>query len=249
MAAFKDHFSGAATGYAAFRPRYPAALAEWLAGIAPGREHAWEAGCGSGQFTGLLAERFAAVRATDASAAQIAKARPAPNVDYATAPAERSGLPDGSVDLAVAAQAAHWFDLDAYWAEVRRVIRPGGAVALIAYLTPRLEGPAGAALAAFYGGLAQDGFWPPERAEVEAGYARLPFPFEAIAAPDFEIRHAYAREELLGYVDTWSAVRALERAGGRDRFDAFAEEIRALWPDGEARVEAAFPVAVRAGRG
>ncbi|HEY1906332.1 MAG TPA: class I SAM-dependent methyltransferase, partial [Myxococcaceae bacterium] len=123
---FKDHFSGAARGYAVHRPVYPRAVAEALAERSPGRSLAWEAGCGSGQLSAVLGEVFERVVATDASAAQIAAATPHPRVQYVVAPAEHSGLPDGSVDCAVAAQAAHWFDLDAYYREVRRVARPGG---------------------------------------------------------------------------------------------------------------------------
>ena len=88
---------------------YPWAVAEALAACSPGRALAWDAGCGSGQLSVVLAEAFDQVVATDASAAQIAEAVPHPRVRYAVAPAEVSGLPDGTVDCAVAAQAAHWF--------------------------------------------------------------------------------------------------------------------------------------------
>src|SRR5215471_1636649 len=130
---FKDHFSGVASGYAAYRPTYPPAVVEYLAGLIPRPEVAWDAGCGSGQLSTLLAARFARVIATDPSAAQLAQARPHPAVEYRQASAEVSGLDGGSVDLAVAAQAAHWFDLPRYYAEVRRVVRSGGLVALLAY--------------------------------------------------------------------------------------------------------------------
>src|SRR5439155_16820661 len=112
---FKNHFSDRAAAYAARRPTYPPALAEFLAEVAPRRELAWDSGCGSGQLSVLLAGRFEQVIATDASAEQIAQARPHPKVRYAQAPAEASGLPAAVVDLAVAAQAAHWFDLAGYY--------------------------------------------------------------------------------------------------------------------------------------
>ncbi|MGZ6077978.1 MAG: methyltransferase domain-containing protein, partial [Myxococcaceae bacterium] len=94
---FKDHFSAMATGYAAHRPVYPRAVAEALSARSPGRGLAWDAGCGSGQLSVELGEVFDEVVATDASAAQIAAATPHPRVRYAVAPAEVSGLPDGSV--------------------------------------------------------------------------------------------------------------------------------------------------------
>ena len=131
--AFKDHFSSGADGYAAHRPAYPAALAEFLAGAAPRPDVAWDAGCGSGQLSVLLGDRFERVIATDGSAEQLAHAAPHPRVEYRRATAEASGLADASVDLAVSAQAAHWFDLPAYYAEVRRVARKGALVAQSVY--------------------------------------------------------------------------------------------------------------------
>ena len=65
---FKDHFSGHAAVYHEARPDYPAALFDFLAGEAPSRELAWDAGCGNGQASVALAEHFEAVVATDPSA-------------------------------------------------------------------------------------------------------------------------------------------------------------------------------------
>ena len=69
---FKDHFSRLAAHYASFRPRYPPALFDYLEECCPRRDCAWDCACGSGQATLALATRFAAVIATDASAAQLA---------------------------------------------------------------------------------------------------------------------------------------------------------------------------------
>ncbi len=130
---FKDHFSEISAAYAAHRPSYPAALVDFLARLAPARRLAWDAGCGSGQLSVLLAGAFERVVATDASPEQIGRAASHARVEYRCARAEESGLPERVADLATAAQAAHWFDLPSYYAEVRRVVRPGGIVALISY--------------------------------------------------------------------------------------------------------------------
>src|SRR5437879_13655722 len=128
---FKDHFSATAAAYAAHRPTYPAALTDFLGEIAPPANLAWDAGCGSGQLSVLLADRFSRVIATDASTEQIAHATPRPHVAYVVARAESCALADGTVDVAVGAQAAHWFDLPAYYAEVWRLGRAGGGVARV----------------------------------------------------------------------------------------------------------------------
>jgi ubiquinone/menaquinone biosynthesis C-methylase UbiE len=76
--------------------------------------------------------------ATDASAEQIASATRCDNVEYRVAPAEQTGLPDASIDLVTVAQALHWFDRERFFAEVKRVLRPGGVLALWVYATSRI---------------------------------------------------------------------------------------------------------------
>ena len=130
-------FSTVAREYANFRPGYPPELFAWLARVAPARDAVWDCGCGSGQASTALAGHFALVHATDISPEQIAAARPHPRVRYAVARAEQSGLPAGSVDLVTVAQALHWFDVNAFYAETRRVARPGGVLAVWNYPRPR----------------------------------------------------------------------------------------------------------------
>jgi ubiquinone/menaquinone biosynthesis C-methylase UbiE len=148
--AFPDHFSSVAAGYAAYRPHYPPALIAALAERCAAHDVAWDVGCGSGQLSVALATRFTEVIATDPAAAQLAAAAPHPRVRYRQASAEASGLADASVDLIVAAQAAHWFRWPAFTVEALRVARPGGLIALVSYGVIELDGPAGAVLADCY---------------------------------------------------------------------------------------------------
>lgn len=106
------------------------------------RGHALDLGCGTGQLSVLLAGEFDRVTATDPSASQIASAGARGNIRYAIGTAEAIDLPPASLDLIVAAQAAHWFDLPAFYAEARRIAAPGAALALVSYGVPRLSGPA-----------------------------------------------------------------------------------------------------------
>lgn len=244
---FADHFSDTAGGYAAHRPTYPAALVDFLAGIAPGRALAWDCGCGSGQLSVLLAERFARVVATDASARQIAHAAAHPGVEYRCVPAEASGLADGSVDLAVAAQAVHWFDLAAYYAEVRRVARPGAAIALVSYGIMQVDAPLDAVILPFYSAVLGS-YWPKERRHVEEGYRTLDFPFAEITAPPLAIQVTWRFPDLMGYVETWSAVRALRQAQGQEPVERFRQSLTEAWRQGPAERAIRFPLSIRAGR-
>ena len=244
---FKDHFSARSAAYAAHRPTNPAELAAHLAALAPARDRALDCGCGSGQLSVLLAAHFAQVIATDASAAQIANATPHPAIHYRVAPAERSGLPAGSVDLVSVAQAAHWLDLDAFYAEASRVARPGAILALISYGILRVEGEPGPVVDHFYRAVAGP-HWPPERRHVETGYRSLPFPVPDLPAPDLAITVSWGLADLIGYVDTWSAVRALEAASGPGPVERLCADLTACWGDPAVRRSVRWPLALRLGR-
>lgn len=247
LSGFADHFSRVATQYRGSRPRYPAALAAWLADSAPARGLAWEAGCGSGQFTGRLAEAFARVRATDASAEQLAQAPSLPGVEYAVARAEDSGLPDCCADLICAAQAAHWFDLPAWYAEARRVARPGAVLAAICYGRCTVSARLDELIFAFHDGDAGP-YWPLGRAQVEGHYRHLPFPFAELEAPAFEIREEWDCEAFLAYAATWSATQRLIAAGGGAAFDSFGARLRAAWGEPSERRAVRWPLHLRATR-
>ncbi|HEY6066574.1 MAG TPA: class I SAM-dependent methyltransferase, partial [Thermoanaerobaculia bacterium] len=180
MSSFPDHFSGVAGAYAEHRPRYPDRLFEWVAGLAPRRELAWDCATGNGQAALGLADHFERVIATDASPAQIAAAVPHPRVEYRVAPAESSGLAAESADVVTVGQALHWFDRPAFYAEVRRVLRPGGVLAAWTYGHCLLGDPsADAAMRRFYSETVGP-CWPPERALVDEGYRSIELPFEEI---------------------------------------------------------------------
>src|SRR5216110_2684818 len=125
---FKDHFSGQAVEYAKFRPHYPGELFEYLTSISPRHELAWDCATGNGQAAVGLARHFDSVIATDASAQQIASAELNDRISYRVAPAEASGIDSASVDLTLAAQALHWFDIDRFFREAKRVSRKNGVL-------------------------------------------------------------------------------------------------------------------------
>lgn len=245
---FKDHFSDRADRYRAYRPTYPAALADLLADAAPSRTLAWDAGCGNGQLSVALAERFAAVVATDASAEQIAGAEPHPGIRYAVAPAEDSGLEEAGCDLIVAAQAAHWFDLDRFYAEVRRVARPGAAVALVSYGLNLLGEPAlDAAMRRFHDETLLP-YWPADRWHVTNGYRDLPFPFARLPVREIAMEVRWSWPRLRQYLGTWSGVKKAIQATGSDPLDAFAAELVPLWGDPEAERTVSWPLTILLGR-
>jgi SAM-dependent methyltransferase len=247
-----DHFSRQAPDYAKYRPGYPEALFSWLADCAPGRELAWDVGCGNGQAAVPLATHFAHVVATDLSIAQIDQAKHHPRIEYRAAPCETSGLPDACCDLVTVAQAIHWFDFDKFYAEVRRVLKPGGLLAAWTYTLLRGEPAINAAIEAFYTEVLTP-WWPPQRRWVELNYVGMPFPFAAAQspmkpAPTFEIRLRWTLADLANYIGTWSAVQRCSAETGIDPTRELFARLRPHWGDPATTHEIVWPIALLAGR-
>src|SRR4029077_9700031 len=204
--AFKDHFSRQAADYAKFRPRYPQQLFEYLGSIAPSRQLAWDCGTGNGQAAVGLAAVFDRVIATDASEKQIANAEPHERVEYRVAPAEQSPIELSNVDLIMVAQALHWFDLDRFYPEAKRVLKPGGVFAASAYrflhVTPAVDDLVNRG---YYGEIVGP-CWPAERALI-MNFEEIPFPFPERETPAFEMKVDWTLDHLLGYLRSWSADR------------------------------------------
>jgi SAM-dependent methyltransferase len=242
---FKDHFSRQAADYAKFRPGYPQKLFEYLGSIAPSRGLAWDCATGNGQAAVGLAAAFDRVIATDASEKQIANAKLHDCVEYRVAPAESSGIKSGTVDLIMVAQALHWFDLDRFYAEARRTLKPNGVLAASAYnllqITPAID----EVVNRYYYEVVGP-FWPPERALVEK-FEELPFPFSGIQAPSFEMLVQWNMEHLVGYLRSWSATHRFIAANRRDPLEEIAAELGAAWGDTKQSRRVIWPLTFRVG--
>ena len=242
---FADHFSTVAAGYATYRPTYPPELVEALAARAPAGT-AWDVGCGAGQLSLALAARFEHVIATDPAQALLDAAAPHPRVEYRCSSAEDCGLPDHSVELVVAAQAAHWFDWPRFVAEVARVAKPGALLALVSYGILEVEGEAGAILTRFYREVVGP-YWPPGREHVENGYRDLALAWPAVEAPAIAMTATWTLDELLGYIGTWSATIKLIEAHGAAPVQELRDRLAQVWRDRAART-IRWPLAIRLAR-
>ena len=242
-----DAFGPRARAYAAFRPDYPDALLDFVAALPAHRRVAWDCATGNGQAAVALAQRFEGVIATDLSDRQIAEAPAHPRVSYRRAPAERSGLPDESVDLVTVAQALHWFDLTRFYDEVARVLRLGGALAVWSYGETELPDPRLTESLRHFDRETLDVWWLPGREHVRNGYSDLPFPFPEVAAPPLVLERRWCLDDLLGYLRSWSAVAACAEASGTDPVASLEPELAALWGPRDRRHLVRWPLTVRAG--
>lgn len=210
-----DRFSDVAEGYARYRPVYPDALYQWLLNQVQQRNCAWDAGTGNGQVAYVLSQSFERVIGSDISSAQLMHALIAPNIQYKVAPAEQSGLEDHSVDLITVAQAAHWFQLDAFARETARVAKKHALLALWGYTLFEAEPGIDSIVRKLYEDILHD-YWDPHRDLVNRKYADLQMPFLEIDCPVFEMHNVWSAEDVLGYLRTWSAVNKYQHRHGYD---------------------------------
>lgn len=243
---FKDHFSAHASDYAKFRPHYPRELFAYLADITSERKCVWDCATGNGQAAVGLGEFFQHVIATDASEKQVAKGQPHDRVTYRVANAEQSGLAKASVDLVTVAQALHWFDREAFFAEAKRVLKPNGALAVWCYDLFKVSPEIDRLVETFYDETVGP-YWDFERRLVETGYHTIEFPFDHISPSDFRMQAEWSLDDVLGYVRTWSATKGFIAAREFDPVVDLGAALRSVW--GESKIKKiTWPLSVRVGR-
>lgn len=243
-APFVDHFSKHSGVYAQSRPTYPDSIFAELARLAPAHESAWDCATGSGQAAIGLARHFDSVEATDASAQQIGSAIAAPRVTYSVQPAEATNFSAASFDAICVAQALHWFDVAKFYAEAKRVLRPRGLLFVVGYDRSRFE-PAIETLFEQVVLPPLKPHWPQQNRLLWDGYKDLPFPFEPVDFPPSAIELDWTLDQLVGYVASWSATRAL-LATQPTYLEECRDALASAWGDGTKRVT--MPLKVKCGR-
>jgi SAM-dependent methyltransferase len=243
----ENPFAAEAEDYVHLRPTYPDNLFAFLATVVPARGAAWDCATGNGQAATHLAEYFDRVVATDESGEMIAQAPPEPGITYRVAEAEESGLEDGSVDLVTVASAIHWFDLERFYTEVNRVVKPGGAVAAWTYYTPEF----GSAVDAIIRRLAHDilgPYWDERLHYVVDEFHDLPFPFEPMEAPSFQTDMLWNMQDLLGYFETWSSSIKYREVNHESPTRLIEDDLARAWGDPQEKRDLHFPLYMRLGR-
>lgn len=242
-----DLFSDKSDLYAAARPQYPHNLYEFLASRVDNRERVWDCGAGNGQASVAIAKYFREVYATDISDRQIANAIAKDNVFYSVQPAEKTNFPDAYFDAVIVAQALHWFDLDRFWSEVKRVLKKGGIFSAWGYswlsVSPKVDLIIKEEILDII-----EPYWSPRIDLIRNGYCKIDFPFEPIPVPSIEMKIFWTLPELLAYMHTWSATRQCMRKQGTDFFEALSDKLSSIWGDSRDRKEVTMNFHIIAGR-
>ncbi len=208
---------GAGTLYERGRPfHHPRSLARIRAIVADAPvERALDLACGTGMSTVALADHAAFVVGVDASGEMLRDARRAPNCSYLLGHAESLPFPDESFDAVTCCSGVHWFDQARFFAEARRVLRPGGWVALYDHYF--LGEMVGAPEFAEWTRVALERYpLPPRNPQVGDPHSMIPAGFEPVDDEFFADDIALTQDQFCDYQLTISTfVAAAERGTPR----------------------------------
>lgn len=242
-----DNFSKQSAHYALYRPTYPPALYDFLLSHTSAREAAWDCGTGNGQVAVTLSNIFSHVWATDISENQLKQAPVIPNISYVHTRAEQTSFASNTFDLITIAQAIHWFDFGKFYEEVYRTAKPNALIAIWGYGLLQIDPILDPIVDSFYS--EQIGkYWDSERKYIDEAYRTIPFPFQEIATPGFEIEAEWNLTQLEGYFNTWSSVQKYIARHQVNPVQEVIHQIQPYWQPTEGKKQIRFPVFMRAGR-
>jgi SAM-dependent methyltransferase len=223
------------------------ALFEYLAGLGERRNSAWDCATGNGQAALGLADHFERVIATDQSLQQISEAARHPRIEYHVALAEDSHLPDRSMDLVTVASAIHWFDLDAFYRELSRVLMPGGVAAAWTYHVAHVESNLSEPLWAFYRDVVSS-YFPRQGTDlVDKKYAGIHLPGRPVPVPQFWMEADWNCAEVLAFVRSWSGTQAYMTQHGTDPTDSLHHALDRVFTSEHTRHYLRWPLYLRVG--
>ena len=132
----EERFLGKAELYKKYRPSYPKDFIDYLYSIGFNKDSIIaDVGAGTGIFSRLMLERSSKVFCVepneDMRNASINDLSGFANFIPVDGNDKNTGLPDKSVDFVTAAQAAHWFDRQAFASECQRILKPGGKLLMV----------------------------------------------------------------------------------------------------------------------
>ena len=249
MSSAVDRFSSTSREYSFSRPAYSDVLYRFLNDITSNKDMAWDCATGNGQAAIGLCKYFKNVIASDASKGQLECQFNRNNIMYEMFPAENADIQDNSVDLITVAQAAHWFDLDKFYKEVTRISKSNGVLAIWSYGMHKIDNDIDKISEKLnVGGDILGRYWPRETNYVKEDYKTIPFPFKEIPAPKFDMTVNWNLDDLVCYMQTWSAVKRFSMEKKFNPLSLIVEELERLWGKRDKQKVVKWGINLRVGK-
>lgn len=215
--------------YKEARPIYPLELFELFNQLSYSKIRAWDCACGSGQVAVTLDLYFKEVYATDLNENQVMNSYGSDSIHYSVQNSEDTIFPDNYFDLICVAQAMHWFDLDKYFKEVKRLLKTGGLFTCFGYsffkISPEIDN------------IIKENFldpikpyWSEKNRIIWNGYKDVEFPFKKIKTPKIEMKVNWNLNQLIDYMKTWSAYKRYDESNIIDISMDLKSSLINIWP-------------------
>lgn len=246
MSQIVDQFDYCAENYAKFRPLYPESLFNWISNICDAHQLAIDCGTGNGQAARKLTNYFDQIIAIDKNPNQLKHAPTHFKIKYICSSVEKTNLPDHAADLIVSATAAQWFDLEKFYIECRRLLKPSAKLILWTYTWPEASHKKVQLTLLNYKTMLNP-HWPIESLYHLNCYQTLPFPFKEIAQqiPQFSFQLNWNLNQLLEFFLTWATIRDYFKNTDPYFIEQMRTDLKRVWPDEIVRFN--FPLYIKAG--
>ncbi|KAH9507373.1 hypothetical protein Btru_057943 [Bulinus truncatus] len=199
--------------YSRYRPGYPQEIFDQIISYhdelgANGRQLAVDVCCGSGQSAVPLVKLFDKVIGVDVSQDLLDHLpKDVPNLTYYMCPAEDMPMIDsGTVDLVTVGAGLHWLDIDRFFPEVKRILKPGGTFAAYTWLVDQIEHgelrrylmEAAVIFKDYYTSKALIGF---------DKYQSVEFPFQDLRRFELQMKDEMTMEQWEGFIHTFHSTK------------------------------------------
>lgn len=219
-----DHFTHQSIASATNHPRYPEELFDYLAGLSTTTHRAFAFDVRNDQAAHCLASRFDEVIAADPNHSKRSKTYSTGCLHYLCSAAGEIPLTEKSIDLITVSQAWHWLEANILEQEARRVLRPGGLLAVWGFNLLRVDEPISALVNRFYFHELKD-YWPDNRKSHVQPYAEFPIHLTPLPTPVFAMHQSWTATQLLEYVLSWATTQKLISAGKQAVYDNFFQDV------------------------
>ena len=203
--------------YAKYRPVYPVDVMDIIINYMKANGHhsfnsALDVACGSGQSTFLLCHSFQEVIGVDVSITQVEEAKQAlkenSNVKFMVGNAHNLPIESSSIDLLTCAMGWHWLEPEAFYSEVKRVLKPGGCIVVYGHgVIIEDNERINKAFRQFDSELFQFNCFTQQNLHVLHNYKDVKLPFSRAQRFDFKLPQATSFEHLLGFLSSVSMYR------------------------------------------
>lgn len=229
----------------------------------PPHEVVVDVGCGTGQTVHELSKHFKKYIGVDVSEGQVAQANASPNkpsnAEYHAMPCEHLPfIQDNSVDVISASQSYHWFDHSKFCKEARRILKPGGMLAVYAYLTLEITSEQATAEQNLLIENARkrvydvlDQYFDSAREYVRQQYRTVEFPYEDVTR--LTLRDHFKQDlaffkSFLQTMSPYQTILANDSAKAKGMLDAFDTDVKNalgnLWKGDETPLSLSRPYCV-----